>query len=394
MSEEDLTRRKVLSGMAIAGSTGALVGHSTVSLFSDEETFTNNSIAASEATGGRVEMEVASRTIDAEETETVEFPISIPNKDDQNPTFVCVQAECPDASGFDPDDLRVQFGLKCGTGNGRTHLLTGSLREVLDALSRGVLLCDNDLECLSCEGEDGPCLKPGDEVFLEFTVLKQLVQGDYSFDIDLHLFAQQCRYNGPFGSTFLENPCEGENPCPIREGPGIRFIAFCSRNGDVLDPAILDTLATDDDGEPLSIIWETTNPVDYVVVFGGQTWTIYDYSGDDVTTGVATTPPEPDYEEEEDPVDDPDRSDDGDTIDNTDADLYYDETDTFENFDGCPQGSAGGGGSGRGASEDAGAQKCPCEVASRELGYEEFPSEGASVKLEYCEDDVFMEGEC
>jgi len=402
MSEEDLTRRKVLSGMAITGSSGALVGHSTVSLFSDKETFSNNSLTAANTSGGTVNLTVTPVDDDhiagnESSGERVEFDVTLPQDGRNNPAFICVEGECPCDFDKNPsncsdnknlevaDDLEVRVDLQCPDDK-LEPILRGSLREVLDVLERGVLLCN----------ETGSCLETGQTLTLALEVTKEYTKKEYNIDIGLTFFAEQCRYNNvPDESTLLENPCQSEGECPPPEtGSGIRFIAFCSIENNVVDTVaassvtILGSLQLDD-GQPTSLVWTTDNPVDYVIVFGGDTWTIYDYSNDGThnqdgpTTGVATTaiPPFDTPSDDDEP-----KPDVNEKVDGTVADLFYDKndefyddtaTDNYQNFEGCNGNSNGN------SDPRSGAQNCPCEVASQQLYDESF--NGTSVKLEWCD---------
>lgn len=346
MDKAKLSRREILAGLAVTGSSGALVGSGTGALFSDEETFSNNSIRASESSAGVVDLKTETGTLTNEMGAT--FTFELPGSRN-NPAIICAKASdciCQNGSDSDclrADDLRVQ--LRLSNCDPDKTILTGSLREVLRALQEGVLVaCDESDPCLQSNGNETRTL--------ELIVIEDLNgTGSYGFDFNLAFSAQQCRYDA------LNDLCEfeGSNCLPAGD-TGISFIAFCSTDpGNPVGPdkvKIVNSLAPDN-GQPTSLVWESTNPVDYVVVFGGQTWTIYDYSdiqfegssATGVTKGVATT-------------------------DNyTAAEKFYDfqSSDSFEHFNGCDGGGA--------------PNSCPCEVASQELKQESF--EGSSVKLEW-----------
>lgn len=342
--------------MALAGSTGALVGHGTVSFFSDEETFSNNSIKSSRARGGVVRINVDPEASLMPSDKSVRFPVSVPNIADrnENPAFVCVETRgCPTdtLNHNSPDRLRVQLVLECGEDR---PLLTGSLREVLDQLQRGIVLsCDND-----------PCLDPGgDGLALRLEVLEDFITGtnsDYNFQFAVDFTAEQCRYNEP--ASIGSDPglldlrgCSTGGECPAPGGKGISFIAFC-RKDETGRPMIGEKSVRIEElnDEPTEILWSVTDGagVDYVVVFGGNCWTFYDYRGIEAYNGVATTGGYTDYDAWL--SSDPGNSGNGGACDRPSL------TDKLPMDFSCPQGNSG--------SNGGGLQSCPCEVAEYVVG--------------------------
>lgn len=350
MSKEKLSRRKILSSVAVAGGGGILVGTGTGALFTDQESFTNNSIAASKSVAGHVDLDV---TVEELGDTGVEYAVTLPTSGRNNPALIWVRtSECPVFSSF-ADALRVRLKVECPDGETRT-LLTGSLREILDSLRDGYQL--------SCDSSDG-CLQPGDSVrvILDIVGVPHVYDGDESeLSFELEFFGKQCRYNEE-----VESPFEPIEPCEPTGGKAISFIAFCTeQTGSTLEPVVVETLTTDDDG-PTSIEWQTNIDVDYVVVKGGQYFTIYDYRGLDVTSGIATTGGDSDY------------------------DFY----DTLSD-DSTGGGGGGGKGKGKGKGNDGVSGSAnsrssePCELAADKVGNGSFS--GQSVKLEY-ENGTFTE---
>lgn len=271
MDNKKLSRRKVLSGLVATGGAGALAGRGTTALFTDEETFTNNSIKASGSSAGVVDIGV---TIDPMD-QGVEYEITLPDDEvgvtNNNPSYIWVRTtDCPGPSA---DALRVQLRF-CGE-----TILTGSAREVLDYLVSGV-----NLACLDEEA----CLGPGETVSLQFDVIE--VVGDNSFDspleFELEFTAQQCRYDAEPKNPF-EDPEVNCNP----DGQAISFVAFCpsdQNNIGKADVCISEILAKDGNG-PTSLVWETTFDVEYITVKSGQNFTIYDYSESLPTKGIVSS---------------------------------------------------------------------------------------------------------
>lgn len=359
MKDSKLSRRKILSAMVAAGGSGAFVGHSTVSFFSDEETFTNNSITGSKAAAGTVALDIDPKSLSlSQENDSVELTASVPDTEGQreNPAFVCVQTNrCP-YEGINPDDLRVALELGDCTGASK-RLLVGSLREILDALQEGILLpCNRE--------ESRVCLQPGGEsVKLTIKVLQvrdedgdfvgfSQTNREFKSKFALDFLAEQCRANEPTvpsepGLFDLFGTCPTDEECPPTGDKDISFIAFCCKDGGDPNPEIK-THRPGNDGFT-SIIWETQKYVDYVVVFGGNYWTIYDYSDyrfKETPSGIATTG--------------------GDTAAN-----FYGPTSSLDDngFNGCQNGNA---------------QSCPCQVAEDIVGTGDTFT-GTSVKFEYCE---------
>jgi len=389
MTERDLTRRKVLSGMAVAGSTGALVGHSTVSFFSDEETFSNNSIRASKSTVGKITLDV---DIDSS-GDKVTFTVSLPKADENgegefgntenpvptknNPAQVWVRTKtCPDIKeeevpgkeiswialcGSDIDDEEVTLEVTGRNGDGEptqiywevsgnatvgvvTHKIGGGPDEIYkndvgESQTSGTIesgegteatdrtnknFCPSDTNGIKYDGDDNAsieekavetgsvtgdvrinCVNNGerviatDEDILDVFTNEEFRNGlllacsegeeclqvgdereliihpdaDFSdVTFELEFFARQCRYNrgleSPFDEVLEEDECDVDE-----EVVGdISFIAFCKENGSF-------SLNKLESAEGSSVDWETSEKVDYVVVYGGRQWTIYEYNG-------------------------------------------------------------------------------------------------------------------
>jgi predicted ribosomally synthesized peptide with SipW-like signal peptide len=347
MGDKELSRRKVLSGLVATGGAGALAGRGTTALFSDEETFTGNSIKASGSTAGVVDISVDINSMDR----GVEYEITLPDDEfdlKNNPSYIWVRTtDCP---GPGADALRVQLRF-CGE-----TILTGSAREVLDYLVSGVSLACPDSEA---------CLDPGDTVSLQFDVIE--VVGDNSFDsldFDLEFTAQQCRYE-----EALENPFEQKAVVDDGCDPGtkgISFIAFCpqdtSESLGESDASIETFLAEEENSpQPTSVVWNTTFDVKYVVVYAGSDYTVYDYTGISVQRGVATSEDET-------------------------AAEYTGGLKQFDPANSCVTGKCG-----TGKEPIRGCQKQPCNVAAAVLNLEYSDTDydcpdGDSIKLEWKED--------
>ena len=95
MDKPDLTRRQVLSGIAVSGGAGALTGRGTTGLYSDGELFTNNSVTASTSTAGVVDLDVAVDSLG--DADGLVYTVEVPDLANNNPSYIWVQpVTCPD----------------------------------------------------------------------------------------------------------------------------------------------------------------------------------------------------------------------------------------------------------------------------------------------------------
>ncbi|ELZ42351.1 hypothetical protein C471_04910 [Halorubrum saccharovorum DSM 1137] len=366
MQEPDLTRRQVLAGITVTGGAGALTGKGTMAVFSDEETFTGNSItgAASTAGAGVVELEVSASS--SGDGDRLVYTIDVPDLVNNNPSYVWARpATCPepiDAAA----DVYVELRAECGDDDSAL-IAEGTLKSVVNKLRE-----DNG-EPLRCqEGDDARCFRPGESVDFVLDVTGSNTNEEFAFEFEF--YAEQCRYNTgtdtPFGPL---SPCEPTNETG---GKAISFIAFCSESG-TLTPQVTDINSTDDDG-PTSVDWETDGDVDYVVAKSGQNFTVYDYRDDSATRGTVTTG--------------------GDE----NADFYGAVSgsveDGFEPAEGDSSGDANNGGanglsgqsnekSGKGGNS---ASSAPGELSADLVSQDDFPDSGTSIKLEET-DNTFEE---
>jgi hypothetical protein len=327
MGEHELNRRKILSGIAAVGGTGAIVGSGVGAFYSDEATFGNDTLEPSASIAGTVDLELQVESF--EYPTKVEYTVDLSADGDNNPAYVWLRTKrCPSSLEL-AEALTVELSINC---DGRDETIDrGTLIDVLTRQDRrnGRLLC-----------EDSPCLQPGDDLtlILEVTGITDEYDGDPQLEFEFEFYGRQCRYTEATENPF--DPGETIEECRSTSGDEtISFIAFCSRSGATLDPTIQEVLATDDDGDPTSVQWSTDADVDYVVVKGGQYFTIYDYSDHSYQGGIATTG--------------------GDSS----ADFY---------------GTAGNHYSSQ-----------PSELADWKLDVSEFPNDGTSVKLEYDEESGF-----
>jgi hypothetical protein len=79
-----------------------------------------------------------------------------------------------------------------------------------------------------------------------------------------------------------DEPDEGED---FEDLKAISFVAFCTGDDTVPDIERVDVKNTKDNGEPVEIEWESNDPVEEVVLFGGQEWYLFDV--DSATQGTA-----------------------------------------------------------------------------------------------------------
>lgn len=319
MSDNQLSRRKVLGALATTGGAGAIVGTGTSALFTDEETFTDNGIRASTSVAGVVDIDIDHNVIS--DGTGVIYDITLPEDVNNNPSYVWFRADCPKDDELDlACATNITVEMEC---DGETEPVeSGPVRDVFDALRNGTRLC----------GGDAACLELGETQTLEIRItgVDDWYDGDTeTLTFDLEFYGEQCRYD-----TGAENPFDDYEECESCDKPagkGISFIAFCSKAGGNIGPEITDVVARNDDGEPISVDWKASSGVDYVVVKSGQNFTIYEYDGE--TGGRATTGGDSDA-------------------------IYY------------------------GSDPSNSASADPCGLAADKVGDGDFPDGGTSVKLE------------
>ncbi|WP_255151898.1 DUF7467 domain-containing protein [Halorarius halobius] len=225
----DLSRRRVLAALATAGGAGAFAGGGTAAMFGDRETL------AATVQAGAVDLAIGYRVLSGPNADpgvervvdgpAVRLPVSelsagtdagsvllqvmlpaVPGGVN-NPTVPWLRTLCPPASTLgELLFVRVSYA-DCETGARGGQLVSGSLREVADALRNGVPL-DADpataaFDCLT----DELCL------LVEYELDGYL--GSDATDLSLELYGYQCRHTDPTVSPFAPTePCPAGDPCP------------------------------------------------------------------------------------------------------------------------------------------------------------------------------------
>jgi hypothetical protein len=289
MNEPELSRRKILSSLAVAGGAGSLVGGGTGAfvtnaLFSDSETFAGNTIQTSENVGGVVDMDVTLEELDGEDG--VRYRISLPEATSgskNNPAYIWLRTlTCPEPEGLAE---RILIAPKISYDGGDSYYEifgeTKSVQEALNGIRTGINLG---------QWADEPCLQPGDEWLIEVPVESVepeqsnsgnngnsgnsggSTKGEPQLDFELEFHGQQCRYQS--GS---ENPFEPSSviaDCDSDDGKNaISFIAFCAGETDLtgaIESGDLTVTKSKDGGEPLAVEWESDEAVETVVVKAGR----------------------------------------------------------------------------------------------------------------------------
>jgi predicted ribosomally synthesized peptide with SipW-like signal peptide len=283
MSDKPLSRRQVLGALATAGSAGALVGTGTSALFTDEETFTNNSIEASESAAGVVDLSVSSHSV----SHGLEYHIELPDGQadvTNNPAHIWLRAACPVPAAL-ACAMYVSIEIECD-GHWK-EVAHGFAIDVFDELRAGILLCPDD-----------PCLEPGATRKLRVEPGGVHLGNWWAYgkphsplEVDLEFYGEQCRHgtaaDNPFGQP-LDGPCTCPGSSTDRQA--ISYIEFCAEDAST-DPHVVTSVnARDDDGDPTSVDWHVENGVDidYVVVKSGANtpYTVYKYDSG-TTSGTA-----------------------------------------------------------------------------------------------------------
>jgi len=238
MRGNEVSRRQLLTGLAGAGATGALVGTGTASLFTDEEGLRARLTAgafdlvverAGETSDGTVPLVIDAPT--GSERLTVRLPA-----ERSNPGYAWLRTVCPGAN-LPPfaEDIAVTLSyVDCGDGD---TIATGSLADVAAQLRGGVPL---DPRCL---GPDA--VAPGGQTCLSSAgEIDLLFEWDWDLTTDydggprelvaLEFAGLQCRNvdgtRSPFPDAGTTANCETEGPSPERHG-----ISFCEVSADLGD---------------------------------------------------------------------------------------------------------------------------------------------------------------
>jgi hypothetical protein len=300
MSEPELSRRKVLSSLAVAGGAGSLVGGGsgafvTNALFTDDETFAGNTLQSSENIGGVVDMDVTLEEL--ADRDGVRYRISLPATSSgsvNNPAYIWLRTlQCPS-----PEELaaRVKILPRISYDGGESYVdlfeTEKSVLEALDEIRTGIQLG---------QWAEEPCLQPGGEWLLDVEVTDVEPKGggtgsgagDTQLTFEVEFYGQQCRYQS--GSTNPFDPDSVIDECGSSStgGKGISFVAFCGESGMEPTVTVPEDAERDSDGAPKSLTWTTQADVTYVSVKAGNNWTIYDYSEESKTTGTVETGGDP-----------------------------------------------------------------------------------------------------
>lgn len=287
MGERELSRRKLLAAAAGAGGLGAVVGPGTASFFSDTERAQDSTLRS-----GQLDLLVTWETDDgqtgtsengkvpdtleltpSDASRTVDLTVSLPPRDGaNNAALVWLGTPCPDETAFTRNvevTLRVKYCDDC-------QIYSGSLW----GLVQGVSLDPGNLHP---DIEDG-CLPPGRQIPLELEVGVDDYSGVAGVDLPFRFVGTQCRNTRTETNPFV--PLEEECAPAAAPSDGIDFVSFCSRAGEDVGPTIT-TRRSNDEGEPVSIVWYTDLPVDYVILKAGTRYTVYDYLTDNSKNGTA-----------------------------------------------------------------------------------------------------------
>lgn len=298
MDETPLTRREVLSGLAVVGGTGTFVGNYTAALFVDEERHGTTLTAGGvdlvvDTPGGSSEGGVTlpvklTRGEDDVPRDRTELSVSPKEESESNPVYPWLGASCPDPPGI---ARRLWVTLRYAGTEEDGVIAEGTLLGVAHLLRDGVAL-DPDGE--DTDPRDRACLSPEESIGLvfEWELLPGPIPssgGNDSITIDFEFVGRQCRHTDGTESPFPDDTdCSGV-------GHGISFIAFCEMSSD-LQPEDVEVTVEErnDDGEPVTVAWTDErqgNAVDYVTVFfgsqGSPTMKIYDIG--DARAGTVTS---------------------------------------------------------------------------------------------------------
>ncbi|QLD86569.1 hypothetical protein HWV23_12800 [Natronomonas halophila] len=143
--------------------------------------------------------------------------------------------------------------------------------------------------------ESGFSLVPGECLCVGFVVRA------FGFDAGTDIFrnatltinafaGDECGTEGPGNGDDGDGEDEGDGDEPdekedFEDLKAISFVAFCTGDDTVPDIERVDVKNTKDNGEPVEIEWESNDPVEEVVLFGGQEWYLFDVGS--ATQGTA-----------------------------------------------------------------------------------------------------------
>lgn len=315
MSRKELSRRKVLAGLATAGAAGGFVGGGAAAVFSDTETFTNNSIQASATVSGELHLDVETDFITKEldlsdhfdfekdhfgndekfgndgkfdkfEKRIPKWTVTLPEEETNNPAFIWLRLKaCPEPLKF---ARFIWVKVKVHGEHHSETLVHGNLLEVAAELRKGVAL-DPDV------GSDDPgsqdCFEPGEsvEVVLEWGILGHFRGKSRTISMPFEFRAKQCRYNdgtvNPFHPDGIDPDLLDCEPDRDDKRQAISYLAFCTDEDGPLEAPTIEVLASDEDG-PTEVEWTSETPIDHVVLKAGQLCKRYSYPGGETNATV------------------------------------------------------------------------------------------------------------
>lgn len=276
-----ISRRKVLGAVGASALAGAVAADDTAGLLADR-TRTGAALSAgvldlatcwADDTGDcRADRSVDLGTVESTGdggAATLRFRLSGAG---DTPAFVWIRTDCPAGECGLERALSVTVRRDPGCdgsaaddsrdGGGRDVLASGPLCEVLDALGEGHLL-DADPGRPGVEPFD-----PGTERCLRIEwKLRDPLCGDETTTLAFEQFAQQARDDAAPSNPWPDRDCGDDCRTPVDClcVPGVDRAAFCAESPVAADDVELDW-ATNTEGEPARIAWESAVPLDAVVL--------------------------------------------------------------------------------------------------------------------------------
>lgn len=216
MDQSGLSRRRILAGVALAGSAGALTGVGTGAVLADRVRFENRLSAGTldlrvgwngDSSAGPVPLEI--EFSDGETRGEEILRVSLPDDGSNNQAYAWLGATCPTESALlEHLELTISYAdCTDETALDGSELVSGSLLEVAETLTGGVPL--DGSRRASVGDEDRACLQPGDELCLLLEwVLDPEYAGEETTAFEFRFVGQQCRHGDATANPFTARKCD------------------------------------------------------------------------------------------------------------------------------------------------------------------------------------------